>query len=141
MCWRSYWIGKSSATPLFRNIFLFPYALSFVVTGVAWRWIFNPETGVNLLFDATGVNTLLTKSGAQPFKPGWLTDPQVMWSLNDPLAALIPGAQELQIELGIPAALIPVVIAAAWQLSGFAMAMYLARAWHNRHRGTRGGAD
>jgi hypothetical protein len=28
--------------------------------------------------------------------------------------------------LGIPVALIPVTIAAAWQLSGFAMAMFLA---------------
>jgi glucose/mannose transport system permease protein len=32
----------------------------------------------------------------------------------------------LQAKLGIPLALIPVVIAAAWQLSGFAMAMLLA---------------
>jgi glucokinase len=31
---------------IFRNVFLFPYALSFVVTGVAWRWIFNIEMGL-----------------------------------------------------------------------------------------------
>ena len=31
----------------FRSVFFFPYALSFITTGVAWRWIFNPETGVN----------------------------------------------------------------------------------------------
>src|SRR6201995_5402860 len=41
---------------LFRNIFLFPYALSFIVTGIAWRWIFNPETGINMLFDGLGSN-------------------------------------------------------------------------------------
>ena len=39
----------------FRSVFLFPYALSFITTGVAWRWIFNPETGINLLIDATGL--------------------------------------------------------------------------------------
>jgi glucose/mannose transport system permease protein len=82
---------------LFRNAFLFPYALSFIVTGVAWRWIFNPETGINLLLRAVGLGAL---------QPLWLTDARVV--------------------LGVPLALIPVVIAASWQLSGFAMAMYLA---------------
>jgi glucose/mannose transport system permease protein len=111
----------------FRNAFLFPYALSFVVTGVAWRWIFNPETGVNLLFESVGLNGALAAFGLGPFKPGWLTDPTVVWSLNGALEAIFPpAAQLIQIDLGIPLALIPVVLAAAWQLSGFAMAMYLA---------------
>src|SRR6188474_778645 len=26
---------------IFRSIFLFPYAISFITTGVVWRWIFN----------------------------------------------------------------------------------------------------
>lgn len=30
----------------FRTIFLYPMALSFVVTGTVWRWILNPTTGV-----------------------------------------------------------------------------------------------
>ncbi len=30
----------------FRTIFLYPFALSFVVTGLAWQWILNPEFGV-----------------------------------------------------------------------------------------------
>jgi len=30
---------------LFRTIFLYPIALSFVVTGVVWRWIMNPTIG------------------------------------------------------------------------------------------------
>src|SRR4029077_18953355 len=51
---------KLIACDFFRNIFLFPYALSFIVTGVAWRWIFNPEAGVNLLFNTFGINHLLT---------------------------------------------------------------------------------
>jgi glucose/mannose transport system permease protein len=111
---------------LFRNVFLFPYALSFIVTGVAWRWIFNPETGINILFDALGVNALLAGVGMAPLKPGWMTDPTVAFSLNTALGAVFPAAKDIQAQLGIPVALIPVVIAAMWQLSGFAMAAYLA---------------
>lgn len=110
---------------VFRNIFLFPYALSFVVTGVAWRWIFNPETGVNLFFDLSGINALLANLGQAPLKPGWITDPTILLPINNLLSAIIPGAATMQTKLGIPAALIPVAIAATWQLSGFVMAMYL----------------
>ena len=31
---------------VFRSIFLFPFALSFVVTGLAWQWILNPDFGM-----------------------------------------------------------------------------------------------
>lgn len=30
----------------FRTIFLYPFALSFVVTGLAWQWILNPDFGL-----------------------------------------------------------------------------------------------
>lgn len=30
----------------FRSIFLYPFALSFVVTGLAWQWILNPDFGI-----------------------------------------------------------------------------------------------
>ena len=111
---------------LFRNVFLFPYALSFITTGVAWRWIFNPETGVNLLFQYSGLNAALSQVGVGPLKPGWLTDPQILWQINGGLEKIFPAASGIHTKLGIPLALIPVTIAAAWQLSGFAMAMYLA---------------
>lgn len=107
---------------LFRNVFLFPYALSFVVTGVAWRWIFNPETGINILVDHLGINWVLGKLGMDPFAPKWITDPRVMGDL----AAVIPLPDAIKAQLGIPMAMIPVIIAAVWQLSGFAMAMYLS---------------
>jgi glucose/mannose transport system permease protein len=110
----------------FRSIFLFPYALAFITTGVVWRWIFNPETGVNALFNATGFNDILAAYGVGPLKPGWITDPSVIWQLNGPIAAVYPPAGEWSLKLGIPLAMIPVAIAAAWQLSGFAMAMFLA---------------
>jgi glucose/mannose transport system permease protein len=111
---------------LFRSLFLFPYAISFITTGVVWRWIFNPETGVNALFQQLGVNAALEKAGAGPLKPGWITDSAVIWQVNGALETVFPWADGLSVKLGIPLALIPIVIAATWQLSGFAMAMYLA---------------
>lgn len=109
----------------FRSAFLFPYALSFIVTGVVWRWIFNPETGINLFFDFLGINQMLESAGMDPLSPGWTTDPEVVLSVNQVLAQAWPGGATFQIEWGIPVALIPIAIAATWQLSGFVMAMYL----------------
>jgi glucose/mannose transport system permease protein len=34
---------------LFRTVFLYPYAMSFVVTGVAWQWFLNPALGLQKL--------------------------------------------------------------------------------------------
>lgn len=31
---------------VFRSIFLYPFALSFIVTGLVWQWILNPDFGV-----------------------------------------------------------------------------------------------
>jgi glucose/mannose transport system permease protein len=110
----------------FRSVFLFPYALSFITTGVAWSWIFNPETGINLLINASGLNDVLARFGAGPLHPGWITDPAVIWQLNGIIASIYPPAGEWSLKLGVPVAMIPVAMAAAWQLSGFAMAMFLA---------------
>ena len=52
-------------TIFFQNIFLFPMAISFVVTGTVWRWIFNPNYGLNLLFDQLHLGFLDSP---------WLTD-------------------------------------------------------------------
>jgi glucose/mannose transport system permease protein len=82
---------------IFRNIFLFPLAISFVVTGVVWRWVFNPTVGINSLIKQTlGINLTW----------GWYTDYRSF--------------------AGFHVALIPVVIAAGWQLVGYIMAMVLA---------------
>lgn len=37
------------AESFLRTTFLFPMALSFVVTGTIWRWVFSPKGGVNLI--------------------------------------------------------------------------------------------
>jgi glucose/mannose transport system permease protein len=31
----------------FRTVYLFPYALSFIVTGVVWQWLFNSQIGID----------------------------------------------------------------------------------------------
>ena len=31
---------------VFRTVFLYPYAMSFVVTGLVWQWFLNPELGL-----------------------------------------------------------------------------------------------
>jgi glucose/mannose transport system permease protein len=78
-------------TFFFQNVFLFPLAISFVVTGTVWRWMFNPNFGINLLLDQVHLGFL---------KSPWLADTHT--ALNG------------------------LVIAAAWQMSGFCMAMFLA---------------
>ena len=106
---------------LFRSIYLFPMAVSFIVTGVAWRWLLAPRAGVNLL---------LERSGLGPLKQGWYTDPTVVHvtsgsrlgeALHDAGLGWLASP-----DFGIPVAMISVVIAATWQMSGFVMILYLA---------------
>jgi len=80
----------------FRSLFLFPMAVSFIVTGVVWRWLMNPAmgerlSGFNLLFHQMGLDFLINK---------WYTTP--FW--------------------GMAAIAIPAI----WQMSGYTMALYLA---------------
>ena len=58
---------------VFRTIFLYPFALSFVVTGLAWQWILNPDFGVQSVVRSWGWETFT-------FNP--LNDPEtVMFGL------------------------------------------------------------
>lgn len=81
---------------VFRTIYMFPMALSFIVTGVLWRWILNPTVGVNVLLAAVGL----------PSDWGWYTDPSRIG--------------------GFHVALISIITAASWQFTGYTMAIYLA---------------
>lgn len=81
---------------IFRSIFLFPLAISLIVTGVAWRWLMNPAggsrlSGLNLLFDTFGLNALINA-----------------WHTTDP-----------------PWGMAFVALPAVWQMSGFTMALFL----------------
>jgi glucose/mannose transport system permease protein len=41
----------------FRTIFLYPFALSFIVTGLVWQWILNPEFGIQSVVRSLGWST------------------------------------------------------------------------------------
>jgi glucose/mannose transport system permease protein len=106
---------------LFRSIYLFPMAVSFIVTGVVWRWLLAPRAGVNILPEKVG-------AGAMDY--GWYTDPTVLYvhadsRLGDALHSIGLGFLANP-NFGIPLAITSVVIAATWQMSGFVMVMYLA---------------
>lgn len=101
---------KLKGEAIFRSIFLFPMAISFIVTGVAWRWLMNPATGnrtsgLNILFDQLGLDFLISK-----------------WHLTRAITLNFPWGGSWSLE-GIGIAFI--VIPAVWQMSGFTMAMYL----------------
>jgi glucose/mannose transport system permease protein len=115
------------AEGFFRGIFLFPMAISYIVTGVAWRWLLNPgsaemgSSGVNLLFEKVGLGFL---------KWGWFTDPTI-WHITPESGAgqFLNGiglGGLATSSVGISLAMTSVVLAATWQMSGYTMAMYLA---------------
>ena len=39
---------------VFRTIFLYPFALSFIVTGLVWQWILNPDYGIQHIVRGLG---------------------------------------------------------------------------------------
>ncbi len=51
---------------LFRPIILYPMALSFIVTGTIWKWILNPQFGIE---------NSLKKMGWENFSFDWIVDP------------------------------------------------------------------
>lgn len=58
---------------VFRTIFLFPMALSFAASGTAWRWLFQPTGGVNVLPTLVGGNAFDNQwlNNNQPFRFHW----------------------------------------------------------------------
>jgi glucose/mannose transport system permease protein len=57
---------KIRGESVFRTIFIFPFAVSGIVTGVVWRWLERPEAGLNLLFAQLGLDFLRWR---------WYSDP------------------------------------------------------------------
>jgi len=148
---------------VFRTIFLYPMALSFIVTGTVWRWLLNPKGGINRLPTLFGLKPL-------PFK--WITSREQIWQFNWQnlpvifailisaallllalsywrkgrrrpffvagglgiallVWTLLGGAAQIKIlpspeKHGFNLALIGIILAAAWQMIGYTMAMYLA---------------
>ncbi|MEG3616315.1 MULTISPECIES: carbohydrate ABC transporter permease [Isoptericola] len=80
----------------FRSIYLFPMAVSFVASGVVWRWLLNSNQGEG----ASGLNRLFQMVGLDFLQNNW-------WN---------------NITFGILAIALPAI----WQLSGYVMALFLA---------------
>ena len=53
---------------LLRTIYLYPMAISFIVTGTAWKWMLNP---------GLGLEHLMHQWGFESFSFGWLVDPDM----------------------------------------------------------------
>jgi len=157
---------------VFRTVFLFPMSLSFVVTGTIWRWMLQPEGGINLLWsNITGQSIdnafswMNSRDVWLPFE--WGEVPRLLTFLGLAIMALflvramirghwrtsqyIVGVGALLLILlaagawdyiwlplddpetepfiapkGFNAALLGIIIAAVWQMSGYTMAMFLA---------------
>lgn len=60
---------KVRAEGAFRTIYLLPFALSFVVTGTVWAWMYSPRVGV--------INSILRQAGLGFLAGRWTTDPSV----------------------------------------------------------------
>ncbi|MBI1835596.1 MAG: sugar ABC transporter permease, partial [Burkholderiales bacterium] len=45
---------KVKAESAFRTVFLYPYAMSFVATGLVWQWILTPGMGIEQLMHQWG---------------------------------------------------------------------------------------
>ena len=81
---------------VFRSIFLFPMAVSFVASGVVWRWLLNSAQGEK----ASGLNRLFEMTGLRFLENSWTQN--TTWGI---LAIALP---------------------AVWQLAGYVMALFLA---------------
>jgi glucose/mannose transport system permease protein len=81
---------------IFRTVYLFPMAVSFVASGVVWRWLMNPGKDAN----AGGINAIFDGFGLGFLQNTWWTHPT--W--------------------GMAAMAVPAI----WQLSGYVMALFLA---------------
>ncbi len=80
----------------FRSLFLFPMAISYIVTGVVWRWLMNSATGSRM----SGLNLLFTNLKLDFLVNLWYNTPK--WGMA------------------------AIALAAIWQMSGYTMALYLA---------------
>lgn len=48
---------RISGESVFRTIFLYPYAMSLVVTGIAWQWLLNPQHGLAAMLAGIGLDS------------------------------------------------------------------------------------
>src|SRR5690606_2773140 len=82
---------------IFKSVYLFPMAMSFIATAIVWRWLMDNGRGEN----TAGINKLLGAIGLDFLQGDW---------------------HKSDSEFAIAAVAIP----AGWALSGYIMALFLA---------------
>jgi glucose/mannose transport system permease protein len=68
---------------LFKTVFLYPMALSFIVTGTIWRWLLAPSGGLNILPTLIGlkkIDFLWTSSRESILNFNWQSLPQLLFA-------------------------------------------------------------
>ena len=112
---------------VFQSIYLMPFAISAIVTGVVWRWLLNPGTEQ---LGATGINKLFEYAGLGFIKPRWFIDPTVWYIHPDTALGEFLNAINLgfltNATWGFPVGTFSILIATTWLLSGNVMILYLA---------------
>jgi glucose/mannose transport system permease protein len=89
---------------VFRSIFLFPLAISLIVTGVAWRWLMNPAvgervSGLNLLLGGIGIDPLKWHTTDPPWGIAWVALPAVWQMSGFTMALFLGGLRSIPEEL------------------------------------------
>ncbi len=161
---------KVVAEGFFRTVFLFPMALSFVVTGTIWRWLLQPSGGINILptliglepiqfnwsnnqetwlqfrweevplyLTTVGITILTIIAVRNVLKHNWrslrfaagaavvvlLVFVAGLWNyIWPPLDSAV--AEQAIAPKGFNGALLGIIIAAIWQMSGYVMAIFTA---------------
>ncbi len=65
--------GKSVGERVFRTIYLYPLAVSLIITGLVWQWLFNPSMGLQQFFRDLGLKN---------FNFNWVADQnKVMYAI------------------------------------------------------------
>ena len=81
---------------IFRSVYMFPMAVSFIASGVVWRWLLNSGQDA----EASGLNRLFQSMGLGFLQNSWISSEK--WGI------------------------VAIAVPAIWQLSGYIMALFLA---------------
>ena len=82
---------------VFRSVYLFPMAISFIATAIIWRWLMDNGEGES----TTGINKLLVDAGLGSLRSDWFKSDS-RWAIA------------------------AIALPAGWSLSGYVMSLFLA---------------
>lgn len=76
----------------FRTIFLYPYAMSFVVTGLIWQWLFNPTMGLQTVVELWGFENFRLDWTVRPETAIYAIGVAMIWQGSGTTMAIILAA-------------------------------------------------